>query len=599
MNLKTKPDKKFIWPALTAFFAASMAVLVCYFLKNEVLGCHDSFEEFMFARMTGFPEWFRHNLDFMFARGRVGILSSLVISFRFFILHTGNYTAIWLLQQVPIWFTVGLLGYVIAKKTRPVFGFLFVGVFAGLVQLDTNHNLMECYPFDFMYGMSLMILGLYLYDCWLMHKGEKRNGIRLALSAFFYYESMTVYEPFITACIIYALLSLCYVYRDRKENGRKSFFIFVRNLLPHALTAVLFFVILKLMKVIYVVDTVAVTAVDEYGDFSDFVNTWSTFTFALFPLNYIDNVDVLTSLKVIRATPFILLFALLAAGVMFSAFMSVRISDAKYRGQDNIRLLVIGLAGFLYAMSFCLPHSMTANYQMWVRDLHAEGYLTSSMCYFGWALMVSCVVSILINLLSSTGRPVFALSAVVMSVLFFVASEVTMNINMVFRKSDAVTGQQMSYRGQAFYSFFTSDYAEDYSAILIYMPGYSGIHFDIGVDDEYADYEVNRNLTLANDIDWYREQSLYSDYWGVFVYNPSVEAGWYTGISNPTDPESEWVSNGDLVFVSTHPGTYEFSYVDPGTQQTVTEVIEAGRMEVYPVSNSAPVDTDTIVIAAR
>lgn len=600
MNQKTKLNGRFVWLSLTALFAAGVVAFICYFLKNEVLGCHDSFEEFMFARMTGFPEWFRHNLDFMFARGRVGILSSLVLVFRFFILNTGNYTAVWLLQQVPVWVTVFLLGFVVARKTRTEFGLLFVTVFAALNQIDTNHNLMECYPFDFMYGMSLMILGLYFYDSWICHMGQKKNLIRIILSAFFYYESMTVYEPFITACVIYALISLAYVIRDRKINGKKSVIVFIRRLIPHALTAVLFFVILKVMKIVYVTDSVAVTAVDEYGDFHDFANTWSTFTFALFPFHDSEHVDVAASLRNLFSYYFIPAFAFLAAGAVFCACMSAgsrKEADGKAAsGAVTLRLLVMGLAGFLYGMCFCLPHSMTANYQMWVRDLNAEGYLTSSMCYFGWSLMFTCAAGIIINLTSGRKKVLSVAAAVVLSGLMFVGAEVTMNINMDFRDDDAVTGQQMSYRGQAFYSFFTSDYAENYSAIIIYMPGFSGIHFDIGADDAYADFEVNRDLVLANDIDWYREQSLYCDYAGVFVYIPSVEAGWYTGIANPADPESEWISNGDLVFVSTRPGNYTFSYQDPDTGETVNTEIAAGRMQVYPLENSRPVDTDTIVI---
>ena len=602
MSLKTKLDKRFFWSLLTALFAAGLVAFICYFLKNEVLGCHDSFEEFMFARMTSFPDWFRHNLDFMFARGRVGILSSLVICFRFFILNTGNYTAVWLLQQVPVWFTVFLLGFVVARKTRPHYGLLFVAVFAALAQIDTNHNLMMCYPFDFMYGMSLMILGLYLYDGWLVNMGKKRNTVRIVLSVFFYYESMTVYEPFLTACVIYALISLSYVIRDRRLNGKKSVIIFIKRLIPHAVTAVVFFVILKVMKIVYVTDAVTVTAVDEYGDFYDFANTWSTFTFALFPFHDAEHVDVPASLRDLFSYYFIPVFAFLAAGAMFCACMAARrgSSDKKEdRKSVTLRLLVLGLSGFLYAMCFCLPHSMTANYQMWVRDLHADGYLTSSMCYFGWALMFACVISIVINVLSSSNKAVFIISSVVLSILIFVGAEVSMNINMDFRDDDAVTGQEMSYRGQAFYSFFTSDYAENYSAIILYMPGFSGIHFDIGIDDAYADYEVNRDMVLANDIDWYREQSLYCDFAGVFVYMPSVEAGWYTSIANPRDPESEWVSNGDIVLVSTRPGSYEISYQDPDTGETVSTVMDVGRMQVYPISNSRPVDTDTILVAVR
>lgn len=603
MSLKTKLNSRVFWTALTGLFAAALAAIVCYFLKDEVLGCHDSFEEFIFARMHGFSDWFKHNLDFNLARGRVGFITSFVFTFRFYVLSTGNYLAVWLLQQVPIWITVGLIGFTVGKKTRPVYGFLFVAFFAAFIQIDTNHNLMDCYPFDFMYGMSLMVLGLYFYDSWLCHMGKRGNIVRIILSAFFYYESMTVYEPFITACAIYALISFSHVFKARKELGvKKAVIRFITRLIPHAATAALFFVILKLMKVFYVVEDVTVTAVDEYGDFGDFVNTWNTFTFALFPLHDIENVDVGTSFLTLFSWYFIPVFSFCAAGAVFSAFMAARTyssEDKASHKEITFNLFMIALAGFFYAMLFCLPHSMTANYQMWVRDLHAEGYLTSSMCYFGWALMFSCLISMLINVLAGVKKAVYIPVAVAFALLFFLGAELTMNINLIFKKRDATTGRQMSYRGQVFYSFFGSDYAEDYSAILVYMKGYNGIHFDIQIDDAYADYEVNRDMVLTNDIDVYHEQCLYHDFSGFFEYDPTVEAGWYTSIANPGDPVEDWVSSGDLVLVSSRPGSYEFSYEDPDTGETVTQNVDIGRMELFVIHNSEPVDTDTVEIALR
>jgi hypothetical protein len=314
-------------------------------------------------------------------------------------------------------------------------------------------------------------------------------------------------------------------------------------------------------------------------------------------------VDFVSSLRTLFAWYTIPAFAFCAAGAVFCAFMAARANIEKQTSEDRnnvtYNLIVMAVIGFFYAMCFCLPHSMTANYQMWVSKLHADGYLTSSMCYFGWALMFSCLVSALINVVAGSRKPVFYISAAVLSVLFFLGAELTMNINIIFRSSDATTGQQMSYRGQAFYSFFASNYAEEYSAILIYMPGYSGIHFDIEKDDAYADYEVGRDMYLTNDIDVFRYQALYRDYSGVFIYYPSVDAGWYTSIANPTDRPEDWVSSGNLVFVSSRAGNYEFSYEDPDTGSVVTEDIDIGRMELYVIENSEPVDVDTLEIALR
>lgn len=601
MSPKAKFNKEFVWTCFAGLFAALLAALVCFFLKDEVLGCHDSFEDFIFARMHDFKGWFDHALEFNLARGRVGFITSFVLTLRYYILSTGNFTAIWLLQQIPIWFTVGLIAFVTGRKTRPVYGIMFAVFYAVFVQIDTNHNLMNCYPFDFMYGMTLMVLGLFFYDEWLSNIGKKRNLIRIILSIFFYYESMTVYEPFITACTIYALISFAHVWVRRKELGRKAFPEFVIRLIPHAVTAGVFFVILQYLKAHPVIQTVTVTAVDEYGDFYDFANTWQTFSLALFPLSGIDNVNVVTSFQSLLQGMFLPVFSCCAAASVICAFFAAKNSapSREERKEINFRLLIIAISGLLFAVFYTLPHAATANYQMWVRDLNAKGYLTSSLCFFGWALMFSALISILINVLAHKGKAAFISGMLVISFLFFSCAEITMNINIVYRNNDAVTGQQMSYRGQAFYSFFSSEYAHDYAAILIYTPGLSGIHFNMDIDDGYADFESGRELTLTNSLPEFRRLAPYYDIAGVYTYLPSVDAGWYTSIANPEEMPRHWLSNGNIVFVSSYPQGYEFSYEDPATGEMIVSDVDMDRMQLYVIENSAPVDTDSLTITVR
>ena len=601
MSPKAKFNKEFVWTCFAGLFAALLAALVCFFLKDEVLGCHDSFEDFIFARMHDFKGWFDHALEFNLARGRVGFITSFVLTLRYYILSTGNFTAIWLLQQIPIWFTVGLIAFGTGRKTRPVYGIMFAVFYAVFVQIDTNHNLMNCYPFDFMYGMTLMVLGLFFYDEWLSNIGKKRNLILIILSIFFYYESMTVYEPFITACTIYALISFAHVWVRRKELGRKAFPEFVIRLIPHAVTAGVFFVILQYLKAHPVIQTVTVTAVDEYGDFYDFANTWQTFSLALFPLSGIDNVNVVTSFQTLLQGMFLPVFSCCAAASVICAFFAAKNSapSREERKEINFRLLIIAISGLLFAVFYTLPHAATANYQMWVRDLNAKGYLTSSLCFFGWALMFSALISILINVLAHKGKAAFISGMLVISFLFFSCAEITMNINIVYRSNDAVTGQQMSYRGQAFYSFFSSEYAHDYAAILIYTPGLSGIHFNMDVDDGYADFESGRELTLTNSLPEFRRLAPYYDIAGVYTYLPSVDAGWYTSIANPEEMPRHWLSNGNIVFVSSYPQGYEFSYEDPATGEMIVSDVDMDRMQLYVIENSAPVDTDSLTITVR
>lgn len=601
---KKKTDKEIIFTLSAGLFSVFLAALICFCQKDEVLGCHDSFYDFVYARMHSFPEWYRNVLDFNLARGRAGFLSSLVTTFRYLILSTGDYTAVWLLQQVPIWVTVFLISWMVGKKTRPCYGFMFAVFFCAFAQIDTNHNLFNCYPFDFMYAMSVSVTGLYLYDSYLEHRGSKRNGLRLALSLLCYYESMTMYEPFIVAGVIYAVILIARLIVMKKEDGSMRFIPgFFKGIIYHLTTAVFFFILLKLLKMSSLSQTVKVTAVDEYGSLHDCLLTWKTFSFSLFPLSAVNVIHPSVCFLTFFAGRLVPMFTVFAACGVLSVFMAARSAAGKNGPEDTRKvrynLIVLAVCGLLFAVFFTVPHAMTYNYQLWVTELNAGGYLTSSLCYFGWALMFSCIVSALAETVCRKRPAVFIPVSVLIAAAFFTGALFTVNINSVFRGYDSVTGQQMSLRGQAFYSFFASDYAEDYAAELIYIPGYWGIHYEIEIDDEYADHEVGRDVTLTNDIDYYRSQSPYFDYCGELRYDPETDAAFYAGIDNPGDRPDQWVTSGSFALVSSKPGRLVFSYEDPVTGEQITEQIDAQRMEVYQIPNNATVDTDSLTISNK
>ena len=278
---------------LLALSAATMVAMVCYFLRNTVLACHDSMLDFTDARLYDFKYFYDHAMEFCLARGRAGFIFPFIVAVRQLIDGTGNYLAIWLVQQVPIWFDVGLIAWIIAKKTKPYYGFYFVCFYAAYIQIDFNHSLMVCYPMDFTYGLALMIFGLYLYDGWLRNLGssKKTNVIRLIVSLICFYESMETYEPFITAAIIYILLSAIHTYKHRSKYGRKSILKFILHLLPHGIVGIIYVGIMVYLKINPVSD-VPVTQPYSVGDFGAFVTTWKTFTVSLLPLTHYQNAGV-------------------------------------------------------------------------------------------------------------------------------------------------------------------------------------------------------------------------------------------------------------------------------------------------------------------
>ena len=589
--------------ALLAATAAGLALMVCWFLRNTVLGCHDSMVDFTTARMHDFGYMYKETLDFCLARGRAGFLFPLVVTVRQIIDGTGNYLAIWLVQQVPIWTAVGLISYVIAKKTRPYYGFFFACFFSAFIQIDLNHNLMTCYPVDFMYGITMMVLGLYLYDSWLTHlkDGKRSNIVRIILSCFCYYESMQTYEPFIIACIIYILISASYAVRERKEYGKKSFGRFILHLIPHGATGLLFVGTFAFLKIHPIVE-MPLTSDGGLGNISGFITTWETFTFSLLPLTHTKNsggsfnpVKILTG-----STRLALAFAILTFIATLLLCICTLTDYAKKSKEErkslNIKLVLISIAGLLEALTFSIPHAMLSNYQYWVLGLGASGYVPSSICFFGWAVFLSGIGCLIVNFFS--GRKVFlyAPAFAVASILLGIAAASTSNINHFYREVPASTGSQVSYRAQAFFGFFSSDIADESSADIFYVPEYSGLHLDINRSDLYTDFELGKDATLINDGDVLKDTFSIDNTYGEFRYVDIADAGYYVIIDNAYMPEKQWVTTGDIVFVSSYPAEYEITYYDSETMQEITTTIQADRMTTYVIENSNKVKVNSIEI---
>ena len=211
----------------------------------------------------------------------------------------------------------------------------------------------------------------------------------------------------------------------------------------------------------------------------------------------------------------------------------------------------------------------------------------------------SCLIALLVVFLTHKWKWTTVVTAILLPVLFFVGANITISINAVFQGHDAVTGQQMSYRGQAFYAFFTSDYAEAYAANLIYTAGSDGIHYNMMINDDYADFELDRGITLVNQDYEFAEAAPYNDYTAVFYFDPNIEAAIYTGVENPEDPVGDWITYGDIVLVSTKPENFTVSYTDPNTGERITEDISMGRMEVYSITSTDYVDLDSLTITLK
>lgn len=575
--------------------------LICWFLRNVVLGCHDSLAEFTYARMWSLDAAFKHARNFNLQRGRAGLLFPLVVTIRYLIHSSGNYTAVWLLQQVPIWFNVFFISYIVGKKTKPHYGFFFMAFFAAFVQIDIDHSLMTCYPLDFMYGLALQILGLYLYDSWLTHlkDGKKINWLRLGFSCFCYYESMQVYEAFLMACFCYAIISLAYIIKNRKESGlKRSIANFFLQLIPHAVTGSLFVGILVYIRTHPIVD--GTLSSGEPGKIEMFQETWNTLSVSLVPLRHRAEISRRESITSIFTDPFtgLCTLAMLIAGIMLCLCIYKNFSKLSKEDKKDlcIKLCTLSILGYAHAMSFNIPLGMDSKYQEWVCVNGAKGYMTGIICYFGWALLYACVICLIASVLSNLKAYFYIPFVVAAAGMLALGTAFTASINELYINAEAATHNCISKRGQAFYAFVTSDEIEAMGADYIYVPDYSGLHGFLNIDNDYANFELGKPVTLENNTESFEENSKDYPVVSEFRYNGVIVAGYYVELDNPWEDEEDWVTTGDIIIVTTRPEPVTVTYYNETISETITVDFAGGRMKSFVIKNSDTVNASSISI---
>lgn len=566
-----------------------------YYFRHTVLSCHDSFNEFIQARTMTFAENFMDALNFCLARGRAGVIFPFFVAIKRFIEGTCGYVGVWLCQQVPIYANIVLLGYLIGKRTKAFYGWFFAFFFITFLQVDIWHSLIVCYPFDFMYGLFVMIWGLVVYDSWLNHLGEKKNNWRMVLSCFLYYESMQTYEPFITACAVYALLSFVYVY---KNKGDKKFGIcfwdFCRRLIPHAVIAVVYYGIIVLLHK-FPLTEVVVMPIDEHGTLQGFLTTWKSYSLGMFPLRLQTFTGPVTA-QFTRAALSLhgvgiagLAFAGLAA-FYYLVYDDIKNGDAVYVKKLRQTLAAISVSGMLIGALYAAPHAFTGHYQSWVIEFQSPAYVPTTICYFGWATFLACGIAFGLTFIPKLNFKINIAVAAVLAICFAVGGYLTSNINRFFKEIPAATGTYMSLHGQTFYAFITDDNVEQLQPDVIYTPGYHGLYGRMAGNDILADYELNYDVTMIPDFDsMVAEVGNYSNP-VAFYEDVDATVGIMVNVDDYSLPEEEWTTSEDIYIVVPFDGTIMVTYLNENEDEVVEIVdVKSGEGAYIPVVGSIPV----------
>lgn len=498
---------------------------VLWSLRYTVLATQDSIAAFVFARKHSIHECFQQNLNYSYSRGKLTILFPLVTTFRDIVLKTGNYPAIWLLQYVPIYANVILIALILKKRVGATVSMLFALVFSVFLQVDPWYSLIICYPLDFMYGLFTAILGLYLFSLFLESKREGKNKSRTILlitfSAICFYASLATYEAFLMVSIVYAVLAFNDCIKGEKKSKN-----FVLSLIPHACVGVIYL----LNSILLTRETNMGINSPTYQFFSgsvkDTLRTWIGYSTNMFPTRQYqlvkENTGFVSSAFASKARLLITI-----AGAFGSAIASILIfAKTKEKSEQDIKkqhrsLIVIGACGLCLGLFFSLPHALSHKYLRYYCEFGGRGFVITTICYFGWAVMLTCLLSIVLILIAkaSNKKRIFTvITSAILCLIFILASLMTNVSNNYYWLS--TTGG--SIKNLTLRSYLMS---EDYASVqynLICTPDFSGIQGDIEKSETYFEFETGVNdIEMTNDYGYFLENL--EDYERAILYTYSKE----------------------------------------------------------------------------
>lgn len=555
---------------ITAYITAGcllVAVLVfIWMVKDTVLACHDSMKEFVDARIGGAGKGFEDGVKYGLARGKVGIIFPLVVGFRYMVNGTGNFILIWLLQYIPVFANVALITYLTGKKLGRINGMFWGLMFFSLLQIDIWHNLITCYPLDFMYGLFLMISGLALFDSYLEKKGSKRNFLRVLLSAFLFYESMQVYEAFIVASLSYAVIA--FYHAKKGKTGIKGFII---SLIPHFITALVYLGILIYLRSHPVVDIAVSNVETSSAALERFPRPYFVYTFGMLPLRDLRVMPpVITFLKHISLKG-AAAFAAAGAGsiaALYAEAKRYRNLEKDQRKEENGKLYAVGSVGLLTALTFAIPHSLIPSYQDWVIIGQAGGYVPTTICYFGWSVVIVCLIIRFIRLAASLNKKISEITVPVFAVLLAFSALITVGINLTFRNIVSTTGTWISLKSQTYFAFITDDHVIEKNPDLVYAPSLTGIHMNLNKDESLSEFEMGYDVDLYNDHDKFTKALGDSGDACYFMYDGDAYCGLMIDVGDYKDDVDSWVTDAPIYVVTPHEGEFAifFMYADDGTR---------------------------------
>ncbi len=473
--------KKNLLRALLASLIMVVILVVVYSLRNVALTTHDDLGAYLKIKSLTFSDFMSDTITKMLERGRISPIQVLGNMLQYVVYSSSSQFLYVLLMYIPILINVIFFGYIAGKKINKYLGVLIPLIFFTFIQIDRNHNLMIAYPLLFQLGLTTFLIGLYTF----IQYQTKRKERYLWISALCMFDSFSAYESFVTYFAVFFLLSVIYntSFADKKLHfGFKDFF---KQIKYHLIAVFLYFAIYLSFRFFGQFNYGGATIDPASFNLGLAFKTLFRFSFSLFPIREFFQDGYYTAFTWSQVGIRLIVKAVAAT----AALCIILIKSSKI---DLRKLIIITVVSFVAAVVFCIPHSLTPQYQNWV-SLGVSGFAPSYFCYY-WIVFPLSAIGIYISNAFKKLKPVVII--LLCLVIFFgsIATDFTNGATIAEKQRDTVR-----------YKMFDRLVASPYYASLedgaaIYVEGYVGIHMQLSTLGDYGRIYSSKNYHYSNDI---------------------------------------------------------------------------------------------------
>lgn len=459
---------------------AFIIICVVYGLKNIALGTHDDINMFVDIHANSLKEYLSLTISNSLARGRISPIQIIANIILYGVMLTKSQLLYTMLMYIPVIVNVLFFAYIIAKRFGKYFGLFIPVFFFALVQVDAYHNLMISYPLCIQTGLFMFMLGVELF----LRYPDKQKKALLLLSALCMFDSFSAYESFVSFYAVFFIIALFKNIESVDNRNSFNWVKFLEQMSVHTVAVLLYITMYLICRHFSNLSYGGATIDATSFSLSLAIKTLFTFAFSLFPLReFVANF----SFNTFSVSAITLRMGFKAVCVGIASWMILY----KSKKIQTKHMICLAVTGFIACIVFCIPHSLTPQYQYWV-SIGVQGFVPSFISYFGIVLILCTIGLYLLNSFHKQ-KKVFVIVLSIMMSCGSLCTDISNQPTINSKTNDTLR-----------YVMFDKLVQTDYYASLendaaIYTSDYTGIHNVIASLGDYGKIYCGKDYYFTND----------------------------------------------------------------------------------------------------